>query len=71
MILIHLGSIHEPIWQSDRQVVSEPVDRVLGSGGFDTYDGQVSPVRKLPGEQPSHQGLVNVQLVGVHLLRAH
>ena len=46
--------------------VTETEDRVDGSGGLDPAGGQLAPLRKLLGEQPAHERLVDLELVDVH-----
>ena len=53
--------------QPRRQLVTEPVDVVVGPVGVDQLDRQVGPLRELPGEQSAYQGDVGLDLVGVHL----
>jgi hypothetical protein len=53
-------------WQPSGQVVTEPVDVVVGPVGGDRIDRQIGPVRELYGEQASHECDVGVDLVGMH-----
>src|SRR5207247_2401962 len=53
------------------QLVPEPVDRVVGPEEGNGRDREAGPVRKLPGDQPSDEGDVDVHLVGVHPARGH
>ena len=57
--------------QPDRQVLAEPVDRMVGAGRGDAGDRQVGPVRELVAEEPSYEVGVRGHLIGMHPPLAH
>src|SRR4051812_42892992 len=52
--------------QSSSQVITEPVDVMIGSVRRDRIDLQIGPLWELRGEQPADERYVGVHLVGVH-----
>lgn len=57
--------------QPGGQVVTEPIDVVIGPVRLDRIDRQIGPLRELPREQSTHQPGIGLDLVGMHLRRAH
>lgn len=57
--------------QPHHLVGAQPEHRVLGPGGVQPTHGQPGPPRELAGDEPAHQWGVEVDLVRMHLHRAH
>lgn len=58
-------------WQTDVHVRPEQVDRVDRTGGLVPLERKVRPRGELIGEQSADETFVDVDLVRVHLFRAH
>lgn len=57
--------------QPNGQVVTEPVDVMIGPVRRDRTDRQIGPLWELRDEQPAYESCVGVYLVGVHLFSCH
>lgn len=52
-------------------MVAEAIDVVIGPVRHDRLDREIGPLRKLPGEQATHERNIGVDLVDMHLGCGH
>ncbi len=52
--------------KAHRQLVAEPVHRVVGTGRSDSLDAEISPLRMLGSEQATHKFGVRIYFSVVH-----
>src|SRR5918997_1802832 len=71
VFLLHLQRVRGSTRQPHRHVRAEVEGSVVPPVELNRLDGQVRPLRKLRSDQPSHEGRVDVNLVGTQVTIAH
>src|SRR5262249_59657251 len=65
MLLLHLPGGTRDARESHRQLLAEPVDRVVRSRRLDGFERKIRPLRKLRGDQPADERSIDVHLVAI------